>query len=121
MFCNANEPKTAWAAGGEAVSKGLKRLVADALARGKVTPGRVTAADFSGHSLRRGGAQFMRDEGIPRDLIKLHGRWRSDAVDVYFSTMADGTRRAIAQALEGTKSAAAKWRATCSSTARREM
>ena len=39
--------------------------------------------DPAGHSLRRGGAQALRDAGVPRHLIKAHGRWASDAVDVY--------------------------------------
>ena len=48
-----------------------------------VTQNRPSADSYSSHSLRRGGAQFLRDAGVPRDLIKLMGRWKSDAVDVY--------------------------------------
>ena len=35
--------------------------------------------DFSGHSLRRGGATFTFQCDIPSELIKLQGEWRSDA------------------------------------------
>ena len=38
---------------------------------------------FSAHSLRREGAIAMAEAGISRELIKLHGRWASDAVDAY--------------------------------------
>ena len=37
----------------------------------------------SAHSLRRGGAIAMVESGVKRELIKLHGRWRSDAVEAY--------------------------------------
>ena len=39
--------------------------------------------DFSGHSLRRGGATFAFTCGIPAELIKLQGDWRSDAYMLY--------------------------------------
>ncbi|PNH01051.1 hypothetical protein TSOC_013088 [Tetrabaena socialis] len=38
---------------------------------------------FSAHSLRRGGAIAAAEAGVSRELIKLHGRWRSDTVDAY--------------------------------------
>ena len=41
---------------------------------------------FSGHSLRRGAAVSAVAAGIPRDEIKAMGRWRSDAVDLYFQS-----------------------------------
>ena len=41
--------------------------------------------DFSGHSLRRGGATFAFQCGIPAELIKLQGDWRSDAYMLYLS------------------------------------
>lgn len=40
---------------------------------------------FSGHSLRRGGATFAFKCGIPAELIKLQGDWRSDAYMLYLS------------------------------------
>ena len=39
--------------------------------------------DFSGHSLSRGGATFAFTCGIPAELIKLQGDWRSDAYMLY--------------------------------------
>ena len=41
---------------------------------------------FSSHSLRRGGAIAAAEAGASRELIKLHGRWRSDAVDAYLQS-----------------------------------
>jgi len=38
---------------------------------------------FSLHSLRAGGATAAAAAHAPRQLIKMHGRWRSDAVDRY--------------------------------------
>lgn len=40
-------------------------------------------AAYSSHSFRRGGANFLFSAGVPRDVIKLVGDWRSDAVDSY--------------------------------------
>ena len=40
---------------------------------------------YSGHSFRRGVANTAIAVGIPRDDIKTLGRWKSDAVDKYFS------------------------------------
>lgn len=40
-------------------------------------------ARFSLHSFRRGGATAMAQQRIPIRLIKKHGRWLSDAVNVY--------------------------------------
>lgn len=41
---------------------------------------------FSGFSFRRGGAQSLRDAGVPDHLIQAIGRWASDAYKVYLST-----------------------------------
>jgi integrase len=38
---------------------------------------------LTGHSLRRGGGQFMYDRGFPLEQIKQKGRWRSNAVFRY--------------------------------------
>jgi hypothetical protein len=38
---------------------------------------------YSAHSLRRGGATAAWLAGVPREVLAVHGRWRSDAVDVY--------------------------------------
>lgn len=40
----------------------------------------------TGHSFRRGGAQFLFDNGIPIPVIKRIGRWRSNAWRIYIST-----------------------------------
>lgn len=41
---------------------------------------------FSGHSFRRGGAQSLRDAGVPDHLIQVIGRWASDAYKLYLTT-----------------------------------
>ena len=41
--------------------------------------------EFSGYSLRRGGATFAFKCGIRAELIKLQGDWRSDAYMLYLS------------------------------------
>ena len=38
---------------------------------------------FSGHSLRRGGASFAMQCGVPSEWIKLQGDWVSDAYERY--------------------------------------
>ena len=38
---------------------------------------------FSGHSMRIGGMNEFRKDGIDKEVIKAHGRWTSDAVDRY--------------------------------------
>jgi hypothetical protein len=48
----------------------------------------ATLRRFSGHSFRRGGAQSLRDAGLPVDEIKVAGRWTSGAVMRYFSDAA---------------------------------
>ncbi len=42
---------------------------------------------FSGHSLRKGAAVTAAVNGMSRDEIKLLGRWKSDAVDVYINEL----------------------------------
>ena len=37
----------------------------------------------SGHSFRRGGATFAALAGVPAELIKLQGDWRSSAYELY--------------------------------------
>jgi len=43
----------------------------------------VDPAKFSLHSLRAGGATAAAAAHAPRQLIKQHGRWRSDVIDRY--------------------------------------
>lgn len=40
---------------------------------------------YSGHSLRRGGASFALQCGVPTEWIKLQGDWASDAYERYLS------------------------------------
>jgi hypothetical protein len=47
---------------------------------------------FSGHSLRKGAAITAVMKGIPKDEIKLLGRWKSDAVDIYTNDLPQGIR-----------------------------
>ena len=43
----------------------------------------LDASKFSGHSFRRGGAQYALQCGLPVDLIKVQGDWRSNACERY--------------------------------------
>jgi hypothetical protein len=47
----------------------------------------IPTAGFSGHSIRKGAAVTAALNGISRDNIKLLGRWKSDAVDVYLNEL----------------------------------
>lgn len=98
FFRNAPNPVEALAPGGAAINMGLKHMINELHKDGYD----VEASSFSSHSLRRGGAQFLRDRGVPRDVIKVLGRWKSDAVDAYFKTLADGRVRGVAARLFST-------------------
>jgi integrase len=95
LLRNSLDARKPYAADGGAIAEALKRLVEQTARRHGLRG--VHGKDFSGHSLRRGGAQILRDRGVPRDLVKAQGRWRSDAVDVYFSTVCAETRQAVAR------------------------
>jgi integrase len=41
---------------------------------------------YSGHSLRRRAAQEAADKGVPEQEIQLLGRWKSNAVRLYYTT-----------------------------------
>ena len=84
--CGPKARGRAWASDGEALSALVKRLVKAV----KDAPGTGLLAEgnYSAHSLRRGGAQYLRDQGIPKELVKLQGRWRSNAIDAYYKTAA---------------------------------
>ncbi len=45
----------------------------------------IDPTTYSGHSFHRGAANTAVAAGIPRDEVKGMGRWKSDAVDRYFS------------------------------------
>ena len=48
------------------------------------------ASKFSGHSLRRGGASHAFSKGVPSELIKSHGDWKSESYLIYLDfTMED--------------------------------
>ena len=38
---------------------------------------------FAMHSFRRGGITNAWECGVDRELLRIHGRWRSDAIDAY--------------------------------------
>ena len=38
---------------------------------------------YSSHSLRRGGTTYLAAAGVPRNLIKIMGDWKSDAINKY--------------------------------------
>ena len=42
---------------------------------------------YTPHSLRRGGATFFAEKGVPLPAIKRHGKWRSDAIELYLKRM----------------------------------
>jgi hypothetical protein len=97
--CGPRAKFVRWAEDGEAVSAVVKRVVKFVI--GKYGLKRPPASTYSSHSLRRGGAQYLRDQGVSRELIKLAGRWLSDAVDVYLDDASDETRRAVAREFSG--------------------
>ena len=57
----------------------------------------IPTAGFSGHSLRKGAAVSAAANGISRDDVKLLGRWKSDAVDIYINeiNLADHTHKML--------------------------
>ena len=78
----------------------LKKLTKSAMHRGSVTDviratleglqkmfpeelAFMERKDFAGHSLRRGGLNHGRRAGNSRFMAKMHGSWRSDAIEAY--------------------------------------
>ena len=49
-------------------------------AKGQLSP------RYGGHSLRRGGACYYYARGMPLEVLKRKGRWRSDAWEAYVNT-----------------------------------
>ena len=45
----------------------------------------LPANDFSGHSFRRGAASWAIQQGIPGEIIKIFGDWKSEAYLTYLS------------------------------------
>ena len=45
----------------------------------------VDSTKYGSHSFRRGGASFAFESGVPLELIKVMGDWKSDAVLLYLT------------------------------------
>lgn len=45
----------------------------------------LQSKDFAGHSLRRGGATTLALRGVREPVLRLLGRWESDAVNLYIA------------------------------------
>lgn len=58
----------------------------------------LDASKYSGHSFRRGGAQFALQCGLPVDLIKVQGDWRSNACERYLEPSFE-LRKQVAQTM----------------------
>lgn len=67
--------------------KKVLRLLAARLNRvyGENSSGRPSSDGYSGHSIRRGAAQDAHDKGASNEEIMVLGRWRSDAIKLYFT------------------------------------
>ena len=50
-----------------------------------------SAARYTGHSFRRGGATYAFCSGVPGELIQVMGDWQSDAYKRYFDFSFDTT------------------------------
>lgn len=49
----------------------------------------LNPANFSDHSFQKGAAVSAAVRGISKENIKLLGRWKSDAVDIYINELAE--------------------------------
>lgn len=45
----------------------------------------INPLSYAGHSFRRGGASFAYQSGVPLELIKALGDWRSDTILIYLT------------------------------------
>ena len=45
----------------------------------------INPQSYAGHSFRRGGASFAYQSGVPLELIKALGDWRSDTILIYLT------------------------------------
>ena len=61
----------------------LKKAVAD-LAKQRPELN-LNSQEFAGHSLRRGGATSLALRGVAEPVLRLLGRWESDAVNLYIA------------------------------------
>jgi hypothetical protein len=90
LFRHAAHPEEPWMDEAQAITAGLRRML------GQLGREDMVVKDYSSHSMRRGGAQFLRDLGVPRDILKAVGRWKSDAVDEYLKEVVGETRKKAA-------------------------
>lgn len=68
--------------------------------------GRLETEQFTGHSMRRGGATALAAAGLGREVIKRRGRWLSDAVDLYIDMAEQEVARQAATAMSSSEVAA---------------
>jgi integrase len=54
--------------------------------RSRLRAAGINPTNYSGYSLRRGAAQEAANKGLPEQEIQLLGRWKSNAVRLYYST-----------------------------------
>ena len=69
----------------------------------KALTSRIGVSDVSGHSLRRGGATWALSSGIPGEIVKAMGDWKSVCYLVYLDqipqTVIDHYRQQFAHSL----------------------
>ena len=54
----------------------------------------LQSKDFAGHSLRRGGATSLALRGVRESILRMLGRWKSDAVNLYIEVPVDSLQKA---------------------------
>ena len=54
----------------------------------------LVSKHFAGHSLRRGGATSLALRGVRESVLRMLGRWKSDAVNLYIEVPVDSLRHA---------------------------
>ena len=69
--------------------------------RGILNLSGLPAQDYSGHSFRRGSASWAIQNGIPGEVIKILGDWKSDAYLSYLSLNSRAKINSIYQFSEG--------------------
>jgi hypothetical protein len=57
----------------------------------------LNAQHFAGHSLRRGGATSLALRGVPADIIRVLGRWRSLCYRLYIDMSTEALRQSVAR------------------------
>ena len=73
--------------------EGLNKTVSSSWVRSRIKDMAIKngqcSEDFSGHSLRAGGATDLFVARVPYYLIKMMGRWKSDAAMIYYRSEDD--------------------------------